>query len=343
MDTLNIIILVIGLVLFFAGLGMIIFYVVTTRAFYSTNPLTTEQWAQLKIGNTPSSDPSSTFTNWKLGVKALPTNLKIYPAHTLAPKQKLPKTFYFKTCELVPSNDQGNCQSCTLFASYSMLASRLAIQTGNQADMLSVQQALDCMNLPCQDPLTVDVGLNFASSVGIVSAKVYPYQQVGNQPCLIQDSSAYNTRVFATTIQSISPHDGFTVGSKRHNNTIKRAMSEIYSFGPIVTIIELHSDLLYKYAATALDPKTNTYVCSIYSPNPNAVTIGYHAINVIGWQKPDPNSYTNACWICVTSWGNSWPQSPWNNYPGAFFMQMGTNCCGMEAQFVAAQPVIATF
>jgi hypothetical protein len=222
-----------------------------------------------------------------------------------------------------------------------MLASRLAIRSGSLPDMLSVQQALDCMNLPCSQPLTIDVGLNFASSVGIVPAKSYPYQQKGNQPCLIQNTDAYKTRVFATTIQSISPHDGFTIGDSNHKKTITQAMSEIYKFGPIVSIIELHADLLYRYSATALDPVTNTYVCSIYEPAQNTTKVGYHAINVIGWQKPNANNFDKACWICISSYGTNWPASPWPNYPGAFFIRMGINCCGIEAQFITAHPVLA--
>jgi len=342
METLYIVIIAVSGAAFLTGIALIVYYIIVTHAFGTTSPITTETWVQLKVGNTPSSDPSSTFSSWKLGLKALPSNMKIYPAHTLQPKQKLPKTYYFKTCELVPLNDQGNCQSCTLFASYSMLASRLAIRTGTIPEMLSVQQALDCMNLPCSQPLTIDVGLNFAATVGIVNAKVYPYQQTSKGTCLIKDSPDFQTRVFATTIQAISPRSGFSVGSKAHNNAIKGAMTEIYSFGPIVTIIELHSDLLYQYSATAFDKATGKYVCSVYAPSGNSVILGYHAINVIGWQKPDPNSYNGACWICITSYGTAWPPSPWPNYPGAFFIQMGSNCCGMEEQFIAAHPVVNT-
>ena len=335
----SVILIIVGATCFVTGLVMIVFYVVNSHITYTTNPITAEEWVHLKMNKTPSNDPSSTFSSWKLGVKALPSNLKIYPAHTLMPKQGLPNTFYYKICELVPMADQGNCQSCTLFASYSMLASRLAIRTGSTPEMLSVQQALDCLNLNCDLPLTIDIGLNFASSVGIVQAKSYPYVQKGAGSCLIQNTEKYKTRVFATTIQAVSKP--FTVGDSVHKKVIQAAMTEMYRFGPIVTIIELRSDLLYNYTAMAQNPTTKAYVCSIYTPSSHSVSMGYHAILVIGWQKPNPKNYDGACWICISSWGTSWPPSPWASHPGAFFVKMGSNVCGIESQFITAHPVLA--
>lgn len=296
-------------------------------------------WTNLKLDpKYQSNDPSHLFSSFKNALSALPHKTTAFPLHSVEPLVGLPTQFYYQQCNLVPQQNQGTCNTCTVFATFSMLASRLALIRGSVPQMLSVQQYLDCKPWPCATPQPISNALDFSANVGVVQAQYYAYEMVTQPKCLITDGPPFNVRVFSSPVQGLSPYEPFVVGDAAHLRLIQVAMTEIYSFGPICTVLAIHQDLLQSYRATAY-AADKSYTGAIYVPaavdNP---LLGYHAIQIIGWIKPDVKTFHEACWVCVSSWAN-WPPSPWPTFPGIFFMAMGINNCGMESQMVTAHPL----
>jgi hypothetical protein len=302
--------------------------------------LSATNWTSLKLDpNYKTNEDSEVNSAWQQRLSALPHKIDSFPIHTLQPLSNLPDKFYYKACQLVPVQNQLSCNTCTIFACWSMLANRLALESGGSPKMLSVQQFLDCTGHPCAKTQALTKPLEFASNEGVVQAQYYPYEAKTGAKCLTTTAPEFNTRVFSSPVQGVSPNKPFKVGDAAHLDTIKRAQTEIFSFGPIVTVMKVYDDLLNKYRATAYDKSGKTYTGAIYSPVRGAKFVGYHAIMVVGWIKPDKNSFKEACWTCVSSWGPSWPPSPWPNWNGLFFIKMGENTCGVESQMVTAHPV----
>lgn len=319
-------------------------FVDSTEPSVPGEELHAQNWTSLNIGGKyPSNESDSEFSSWNNRLSALPHNIEVYPIHTLQPLQSLPSQFYYRSCDLVPIQNQGECNTCSIFACWSMMANRISLTSGGEPEMLSVQQFLDCTEHDCSKPMPITEPLRFASSVGVVHAKMYPYEMKTGSTCGTSLDPKFNTRVFANDIQSISPHNKFQVGDANHLSCIERAKTDIYSFGPIVTVIKIFNDLLNKYRATAQDTSAGRFTGAIYSPSPGAKFIGYHAIMIVGWIHPNGgNNFTNACWACVSSWGAAWPPSPWPNWNGLFFVQMGQNTCEIESQMVTCHPVQVT-
>lgn len=328
-----------GSLLIVGSLSILIWWLISSKRNDGNDELHAKEWTSLDIdANYPSNEESSEFASWRNRASALPHKIDYFPIHTLQPLQNLPTQFYYKACDLVPVQNQGECNTCTIFACMSMLANRLALISGGDPTMLSVQQYLDCTGHPCSKPQELRKPLEFAANIGMVKAKVYPYEQKTGSKCQTSLAPQFNDRIFASKIQSISPRATFKVGDAAHLNCIERAKTEIYSFGPIVSVISIYSDLMKKYRATAYDKETKRHTGAIYSPTSGAKFIGYHAIMIIGWIQPGPG-FTNACWACVSSWGSSWPASPWDNWNGLFFIQMGKNTCGIESQMITCLPI----
>lgn len=332
--------LIVGSVFLMTGLALVLYYAVRNLMKPAEDPMHGVRWTSLDIDlKATDSDPSNSFETWKSKISALPHKIDFYPLHSLMPLQGLPSQFLYKACQLVSIQNQGPCNTCTIFAAYAMLANRLALITGGTPEMLSVQQFLDCTGHPCAETQPITKPFEFAANNGVVLAKTYPYATRTGDKCLIAERPEFRTRVFASALKSVSPHSSFSIGGSTHRATIERAKSEIYAFGPIVTVIEIFSDLMRAYKATAYDKVKKRYTSAIYLPTSGATSLGYHAIMLVGWNQPHANSYKDAYWCAVSSWGSAWPPSPQPGWPGLFFIQMGENTCGVEERMVTAQPV----
>ena len=337
--------LIIGSVALMAGTALIVWAMLKwkktgSKGGGSTDELRAASWTSLRVDPTfATTDKSSQFSSWKNKLSALPANISFFPIHTLQPLTDLPANFYYKQCDLTPIQNQGSCNFCTLFATFGMLSSRLALISGEAPVPLSVQQAVDCSQFPCDQPQPLEKAFKFAESVGVVTAEAYPYEMKTGASCLTADTPAFSRRVFSSPSMAISPVTLFAVGDASHLATIRLAMTDIWSYGPICSIIEIYDDLLNKYRATAFDSTGKNYIGAVYAPTPGAVAQGYHCIQVIGWNKPNASNFNGAYWVVASSWGTNWPPSPYPGLNGCFFIQMGQNTCGIEGQMVSGHPV----
>lgn len=267
----------------------------------------------------------------------------------------LPKYFKYKESMLVPVRSQEKCASCWAFSVADMIADRISIATGGKTIRhLSPQDLLSCFRprqFRCDRGGIPELAYYDVIANGLRTEKDSPYLNVlGGEKKRCTRTSAGNTlhffwpsvdrlfkypdRVFGKmgTARSLC-HPTRGRESVRERN-VRNMKIEIMLHGPIVGTITVYDDF-YRYDGT-----------SIYRRSPTAKKLGGHAICIIGWCDDGVNTgehgFDRAYWICRNSWSSveqkKWPRrSP---YPGWFYIEQGTDQCGIESRASSLQPEI---
>lgn len=251
-----------------------------------------------------------------------PENFEVYNTATA----QLQNTFVWpRSSQVNIIQDQGKTNMCVLFAICWMLGSR---NKSNKIHlMLSVQQIIDCKTGQTDNGTTFDQIEPYVQQTGLALDSEWPFLNSVVNQCRRPLPSH---RLYGSAIKK------FHLKSDDYTATIVKMQTDIYLNGPICSTIKIYRDFIEKYIAST----TVEGLCFpvIYTPEVNQQLLGYHAINIVGWLKPNSSNFENACWVCITSWGNGFPKNQHPLYPNNFFIQMGTNCCSIEEYSVSAVP-----
>lgn len=108
-------------------------------------------------------------------------------------------------------------------------------------------------------------------------------------------SGCSNSRIQNTRLKASS-----AAGYLQSNNNVA-IMNEIVNYGPVVATFDAYTDLFY-------------YKSGIYTKNPNAVYVGGHCVEIVGYNNSAPIPY----WIVKNSWNANW------GINGFFYIAMST-------------------
>lgn len=173
--------------------------------------------------------------------------------------------------------NQGQCGSCSAFATAAALESRLKIAHDNSGwwPDLSEAHIFFCDSGDCSIGMDPIFALIDAQSRGVVDEACYPYQPC-NQSC--SPCADWESRV--TKIDCF-----------RRSNGDDRIKQELADYGPLVTAMDVYDDF-HSYAGGVY-----AHAWGDYS--------GAHAVALVGYN--DSGGY----WIAKNSWGTNWGESGW--------------------------------
>ena len=174
--------------------------------------------------------------------------------------------------------NQGNCGSCWAFATTAALESSVMIATGVNTN-LSEQILISCGNAGSCDGGYPATASSFIRDTGLSAESYYPYAAV-NGAC----ANALAGWQSATS-RIISWH---YVG-KTTNPTLDQIKSELVTYGPLVTTMDVYSDFYY-------------YNGGVYQYTSGSYQ-GGHAVLIVGYD--DSGQY----FIVKNSWGGNWGES----------------------------------
>lgn len=265
----------------------------------------------------------------------------ITPLYEFNKNYSLPKFLLYKPENLTPVFNQGDCGSCWAFATCSVLADRLKLQTNILYDF-SVQNLMACFERNGCDgghPEMACIWLENTQNP-LISSKTSKYvQERGgyvNTNCHKDKNFHKNKKEnFAVVLQNSTysvaefiPEENYDkVILKNNIDNMKRAL---YETGPFYCALSVYDDL-YEYDGL-----------SIYKKGRNATLFGGHAIEIIGYCEKGVDKRMgfkeSGYWICKNSWGLNWPLE--TALTGYFMVEMGRNMCGIESRCGFADCVI---
>jgi len=203
--------------------------------------------------------------------------------------------------------DQGNCGSCWAFSISESLSDRGCVATGGGTNVvLSPQHLVTCANNAwagkngCAGGYLVQ-GWAFTQSPGLVTEGCIPYTSGGGQvpACAYTGCADGSPVAFYTSVK----------GSTQQLSSVAAIQSGIANNGPVSACFTVYQDF-------------TTYKSGVYH-HTSGSSLGGHCVKIIGWGS----NY----WVVANSWGTSWGMS------GFFWIQMGTNECGIESAVIVAQ------
>ncbi|CAM9705215.1 unnamed protein product [Ectocarpus sp. 6 AP-2014] len=258
---------------------------------------------------------------------------------------KLPHYLKYDENKLSPIRDQGTCASCWSIGVTGILADRISVYTnGAINEELSKQEMISCWDghqkMGCSVGGIPELAYNYVIKNGIALEADFPYAQEFTKDIAICKAKKSGRRVFAEDGSAVSlcvDPDQFKKGSKQYNNTIKANIAnmkqELYMRGPIVGTLMIHEST-YDYDGLGVYKG---------SKKANDKFIGGHVVIITGYADAGANTdepgFSGGYWICKQSWGLQFPsKSP--VHAGYMFVDMGTNCAGIESRASACMPVI---
>lgn len=261
------------------------------------------------------------------------------PLITLPPlkTKKLPPYLLYKPDLLTPVRNQGDCGSCWVFSVCDMLSDRAMITSGGLFDKnLSVQQLLSCFDRDgCDGGSPEDLCFWLEKNkIKIYTESLMKYKQqkggVVTTICPKKLKGSYieiQKNSVKSLVQFIDEHK---YDKNILNSNINNMKKELYEGGPFYSAISVYDDF---FTYGGLTP---------YKPGKNAILIGGHAIEIIGYcdkgQDPRPEFKNISYWICKNSWGKDWPTKTVSN--GYFTIISGQNICGIESRCGFAIPKV---
>lgn len=235
-----------------------------------------------------------------------------------------PPSFSFNPKFLSPMEFQGECGCCWAFAVCQVLAHRVGIQTGGYFNKnLSVQTLLECYN-----PTGCDGGSPELAAEWLAKTNTFlplsgqnPYRQqtalLVSSPCLKTVGVVGVAQVYS--LAEFIPEVGYSPEVLRKN--VENMKNELLTNGPFFCAMAVYSDF-FEFSGLG-----------VYRRSPDAVPVGGHAIEVIGYCERGvdtrPEFRDVGYWICRNSW-NDWPRQSDN--VGYFAIEMGVNMCGVESR-----------
>jgi C1A family cysteine protease len=204
-----------------------------------------------------------------------------------------PTNYDWATTQYVTAvRNQGQCGSCWAFSATETIESYAALAGNTQAQLLSVEQIVDC------DTAGQDQGCNggfpsgaysyVQSAGGIETESSYPYVAEGGQ----SGTCSFNQQSVAATVSGSSSISGET-----------GIYSQLSTAGPVSVCVDASS--------------WSSYTGGVLTTCTNNVD---HCVMATGYANYNSQ---NAYWIVRNSWGTSWGED------GFIWIQIGSDLCSI--------------
>jgi len=207
--------------------------------------------------------------------------------------------------------DQGQCGSCWAFGASEALSDRFCIKSNGTVNViLSPQSLVSCDwegNMGCNGGIP-QLAWEYMELAGLPTLSCVPYLSGDgkNHECThkCEDGETFK-KYYAKP------------GTQRTHRSAASIQESIFADGPLEGAFEVYSDFMQ-------------YKSGVYVKSKTASFLGGHAIKILGWGNDQKSGLDY--WIVANSWGTTWGMS------GYFYIQRGTNMCGIDHDGVAAQP-----
>ncbi|KAI5651913.1 papain family cysteine protease domain-containing protein [Phthorimaea operculella] len=232
--------------------------------------------------------------------------------------------------------DQGGCGSCWAFGAVSAMTDRVCIYSkGTQNFHFSAQDLTSCCN-DCDgcnggDPVSawycwkesgIVSGGPFKSGQGCRPYELEPCEHhINGTRKKCPSKKWYDTPACRETCEN-----SYKIGYKQDKRFGKNVYeidlnedqirAELYQNGPVEAVFQVFDDFL-------------SYKSGVYR-HTHGVSIGYHAVKIMGWGVEGGTKY----WLVANSWNTDWGDH------GFFKFLRGENHCGIEGGIVAGEPLL---
>ncbi|EGG17589.1 hypothetical protein DFA_08585 [Cavenderia fasciculata] len=207
--------------------------------------------------------------------------------------------------------NQEQCGSCWAFSSSEALSDRLCIASKGQVNVTLSPQALvacdDIGNQGCNGGVP-QLAWEYMEWKGLPTFECYPYTAGNGTDGTCQRQCADGS---AMTYYRAKPFSMTTC------NSVACIQNEIITYGPVVGTMMVYQDFM-------------SYSSGVYVYDGTAELLGGHAIEIVGWGT-DATSKLDY-WIVKNSWS-----AAWGGLDGYFWIQRGTNMCGIDHDASASQ------
>jgi C1A family cysteine protease len=204
------------------------------------------------------------------------------PAFTAEASQAPPATFDWRNFNgknyVTGIRNQGNCGSCWAFATTAALESNVLITSGADYD-LSEQILISCGNAGSCSGGYPTTASSFIRDTGNSAESYYTYTAT-NGACANALAGWQNATSRITTWHYV----GNTT-----NPTLDQIKSELFTYGPLVTTMDVYSDFYY-------------YNGGVYQHTSGSYQ-GGHAVLIVGYD--DDGQYL----VVKNSWGSNWGEA----------------------------------
>jgi len=210
-----------------------------------------------------------------------------------------------------PIRDQGNCGSCWAFSVSETLSDRGCIVTNMQENVVLSPEALVACDYMawagangCAGGYLVPAW-SYCEYTGEVTDDCFPY---------VSGNGAV-PKCPTTCTNGARPYPYYAVkGSTVTLGNVANIQNSLNAYGPVSACFTVYQDFV-------------NYVSGVYIHTYGS-NLGGHCIKIVGYNTASNPPY----WIVANSWGTSWA-----DYGGYFYIRLGTNECGIEANSIVAQ------
>jgi cathepsin B len=210
-----------------------------------------------------------------------------------------------------PIRNQEQCGSCWAFGTTESFSDRMCIATNGSTNVvLSPQDLVSCDKggAGCNGGIPSQAWQYFADK-GVVADSCLPYTAgKGNSgfcPLFKKCKGSGSWTPYKADASSIHIY-----------NTVELIQQAVMTDGPVTATMTVYQDFM-------------SYKSGVYIHTTGSM-LGGHAIKIVGWGT-DADSKQDY-WIVANSWGTTW------GINGFFWIQRGTDMCGIEAGCVAGLP-----
>ncbi|EFA74631.1 hypothetical protein PPL_11599 [Heterostelium album PN500] len=211
--------------------------------------------------------------------------------------------------------NQGQCGSCWAFAASESLSDRLCIASQGAINVtLSPQALVSCdieFNQGCNGGIP-QMAWEYLELHGIPTDSCFPYTS-GN-------GTAPDCQKECSDGSKYQLYKGKTFTLKTCSS-VAAIQANVFAYGPIEGTMDVYQDFM-------------SYTSGVYVMTPGSKLLGGHAIKIVGWGTDSTSGLDY--WIVQNSWGSDWGMN------GFFWIQRGTNMCGIDRDASAGQADISS-
>lgn len=193
----------------------------------------------------------------------------------------------------------------------------------------------------CEGGLLVS-SLDYVTLFGLPEEKSKPYESgrtgySGNDEYCEHDRENikryYGDRTHTLTewIESSLPTRDVNLSPETLKSNIENMQLAIMTDGPIITSLNIYTDLLYYPHMEDVYQRRSTIL--VNGQEQRVVYEGGHAVVLVGWgETTDDDGTVLPYWIALNSWGTDWGKD------GYFYIKRGENLCNVEFDAYALFP-----
>lgn len=261
------------------------------QAVYDFNIMNQEEIVRSRTGTLPpSGSASATVMRRK---RSLPQSYAAATTCTSAPTLKN----WVTEGKVTPVQNQGNCNSCYIFASVAALESAVAINSGTAPVKLSEQQLLECIRKSpyggCNLGRAEWIWDSTKTDGGVVASASYtPYNAIDSAGCQSGLAKSPNTLV-----------DHYVVIPYADEATLKCSLA---ANGPHSISMDF-SGKIVQYKSGIFDDPDKECDSSINATTGRFVKPYNHAVTLVGYgSELNQMGVMTDYWLIKNSWGSGW-------------------------------------